>query len=158
MTSKNESAENGAVWERYVVMECRELEKRGHSKVSKNWEAPPIPGTKKPRAKSKPDFSGCLRGGRHVVFEAKSTEEPERFDLKNLAKHQREHLLDAAFLGSVAFVYVVSRANREDRKYIIPVAVIESTETKSVRFDAPGVVEKLERETWFDALVRGGLA
>jgi len=155
MASKSKSREHGAVWERYVVMECGELEKRGHAMVSKNWEAPPIPGTKKPRAKSKPDFSGCLRGGRHVVFEAKSTLEPARFDLANLAKHQRAHLVDAAFLGSVAFVYVVSG---ERRKYVIPLAVIESADAKSVRFDAPGVVEKLELETWYDAIVRGGLA
>ena len=148
---KSKSVAHGEIWERYIRVECAELAKRGQAQVSKNWEAPRVSGTHVKRAESKPDFSGCITAGRHVVFEAKATLEKERFDLKNLATHQRDHLLSASYMGALAFVYVLSG---ERRKYLIPMRLIELSEAKSVRFDVPGVVEKLDGETWLDAAGR----
>jgi penicillin-binding protein-related factor A (putative recombinase) len=148
---KSKSVAHGEIWERYIRVECAELAKRGQAQVSKNWEAPRVSGTHVKRAESKPDFSGCIAAGRHVVFEAKATLEKERFDLKNLATHQRDHLLTASFMGALAFVYVLSG---ERRKYLIPMYVLEAATGASVRFDVPGVVEKLDGETWLDAAGR----
>jgi penicillin-binding protein-related factor A (putative recombinase) len=148
---KSKSVAHGEIWERYIRVECAELEKRGQAQVSKNWEAPRVSGTHVKRAESKPDFSGCITAGRHVVFEAKATLNVDRFDLKNLATHQREHLLTASFMGALAFVYVLSG---ERRKYLIPMCVLEAATGASVRFDVPGVVEKLDGETWLDAAGR----
>ena len=148
---KSKSVAHGEIWERYIRVECAELARRGQAQVSKNWEAPKVSGTHVKRAESKPDFSGCITAGRYVVFEAKATLEKERFGLKNLATHQRDHLLTASFMGALAFVYVLSG---ERRKYMIPMYVLEAATGASVRFDAPGVVEKLDGETWLDAAGR----
>ena len=148
---KSKSVAHGEIWERYIRVECAELARRGQAQVSKSWEAPRVSGTHVKRAESKPDFSGCITAGRHVVFEAKATLNVERFDLKNISAGQRDHLLSASYMGALAFVYVLSG---ERRKYLIPMYVLEAATGASVRFDVPGVVEKLDGETWLDAAGR----
>ena len=147
----NLSRQLGEVWERYIRVECDELDRRGDAFVSKNHEAPPVPGKKTKRAKSKPDFSGVIRGGRHVVFDAKSTLEYNRLDLKNIAKHQLEHLRRCDELGGIAFVYVLSG---ERRKFVVSVSVIDAAKGASVRLDCDQVFEKMPGETWFDVVER----
>lgn len=148
--SKSLSQQHGEVWEAYIAKECAELERRGSALVSKNWEAPKVPGKQVKRSKSKPDYSGCIAGGRHVVFEAKATLEVDRFDLKNLRDHQLKHLTTAAQMGAIAFVYVLAG---DQSKYIIPVSkILAAHGCSSVRFNSGGIYAKRPGETWFDVV------
>lgn len=94
-------------WERLIRQECAVLREEGRAWVDKNWEAPPVPGTHIPREKSKPDFSGFLAGGRHVVFEAKATESETSFDFNKVLEHQYDHLQAADDAGAASFLYVL---------------------------------------------------
>lgn len=146
------SKQHGDQWEAYVRAECKEVHRRRQAKVSKNWEAPKVKGSHVSWEQSKPDYSGYdIATGKHIVFEAKATRSTTRFDLKNLTDGQREHLTDASFAGALAFVYVLTG---DQRKLLIPMRLIESAEGASVNFETEGVVEKYDRETWFDAARR----
>ena len=113
---------HGDQWEAYVGKECKEIEARGWGLISKNWEAPKLKGKHVNREKSKPDFSGVLPGGRHIVFECKATLEKSRFDHKALlTDHQREHLLKAHEYGALAGVYVL---DGQQRKFWIPITLL----------------------------------
>lgn len=110
---------HGDQWEAYVRKECKEIEARGWGLISKNWEAPKVRGKHASREKSKPDFSGVLPNGRHIVFECKATLEKSRFDHKKLlTDHQREHLMTAHEYGALAGVYVL---DGQQRKFWIPI-------------------------------------
>lgn len=114
-------------WERVIRKECHALRAEGVG-VDKNWEAPKIPGTHQPREKSKPDFSGHLADGRHVVFEAKVTKSTTSFDFNLITRSRDENdpgqweVLQAAHdSGAVAFVYVL---DGEGRRWVLPWDVI----------------------------------
>lgn len=51
------------------------------------------------------DYDGVFRG-RSIAFEAKSTRELRRFDLKNIADHQVKYLSKVDKHGGIAFVLV----------------------------------------------------
>lgn len=57
--------------------------------------------------KSTVDFDGVYRG-RPIYFEAKTVKE-KRFDLKNLHKHQMQHLYDANLHGAISFLLIEIR-------------------------------------------------
>lgn len=145
--------QHASLWERYIRQECHALHKAERAMVDKNWEAPRIPGKKIPREKSKPDFSGCLPGGRHVVFEAKATLNKTSFAFSLISEHQAFHLGRAEVMGSVAFVYVLD-GNRD--KWVIPWVVIRSvwTERGSFPFSPLSPFKKQPGETWLDTLGR----
>lgn len=67
--------------------------------------------------KSTVDFSGELRGGQHVAFDAKDCA-GKRIELDRLQTHQLQHLEEIDALGGLAFVLV-----RFERRtvYMIPV-------------------------------------
>lgn len=54
---------------------------------------------------AQPDFKGCIKGGRTVVFDAKFTES-DRITYQVLSDHQRETLLYYFKLGAMSFVLV----------------------------------------------------
>jgi recombination protein U len=166
----------GQRWETYIRRENKMLLDHGRADVSKNWEAPKIPGKHARREKSKPDFSGFLLvgsrmdtvendlwSGQHVVFEAKSTLSKTSWPLSDLKDHQRERLNRANQTGAVAFVYLLSG---ERRKYVVPMDVYEwwaDTDSGSIpfpaRFNPRGVpvldpYEKQRQETWLDTYIR----
>lgn len=114
--------QHGDQWEAYVRQECREIARRGEGQIGKNWEAPKVKGSHASREQSKPDFSGCLPGGRHIVFECKATMHKNRFDCRLLTDHQREHLIACHELGGLAFVYVLDGSQR---KWVVPITAIE---------------------------------
>lgn len=116
--------QHGDQWEAYVRQECREIARRGEGQIGKNWEAPKVRGSHASREQSKPDFSGCLPGGRHIVFECKATLNCSRFDCtpdRLITKGQLEHLRVAHELGAVSFVYVL---DGENRKWVVPYEVL----------------------------------
>lgn len=141
--------QHGDQWEAYVREECREIERRGLGQIGKNWEAPKVKGSHASRAKSKPDFSGVLPGGRHIVFECKATMERNRFDCDRVTEHQMEHLLTAHTYGALAFVYVLDGSQR---KWVVPVTGITG---KSVTLEAVGT-QKDDNELFLDTIRRAG--
>lgn len=54
---------------------------------------------------AQPDFKGCIKGGRTVVFDAKFTE-ADRITYQALSDFQRETLLSYKNLGAMSFVIV----------------------------------------------------
>lgn len=63
------------------------------------------------------DFDGVYRG-RAIVFEAKSTKNPTRFDLCKLPDHQYEHLAKCHKNGAVAFLLV--SFEKQKKEYLLP--------------------------------------
>lgn len=152
MSSKQRK--HGARWESYIRRECKALREAHLAWVRKNWEAPDVPG--RPGVKrepSKPDFSGCVAGGKHVVFEAKATLSTTRFDLDRLATHQANHLDMVYRLGGIAFVYVL---DGELSKWVLPWRTVLSfsEHRASVPFDEVEPCRKVSGETWLDTLER----
>ena len=146
----------GQRWESYIRKECAALKKAGLAQVDKNWEAPRIPGKagKYTRIeKSKPDFSGWAREGRHVVFEAKATQVTTRFDLSLLADHQHRAIVDAGEAGAIAFVYLLSGYGDEAGKWVLPWWLFVDVDGSSIPLDHP-VYLKRGGETWLDAWER----
>lgn len=66
--------------------------------------------------KSTVDYEGIYLG-RAIAFEAKTVNE-KRFDLKNLHKHQMQHLFDAHIHGAISFLLVEIRP--EQKVFYIP--------------------------------------
>lgn len=149
--NKSKQQRNGKRWERYIVLECRALQKAGVAFVSKNFEAPKIPGSHVPREASKPDFSGFLFGGTHIVFEAKSTENKTSFGFALISRGQKKHLALAHKAGAVSFVYVLSG---DDEKFVIPWKQIEDCEKKSLKFSDIDDCKKVKGESFLATLAR----
>jgi recombination protein U len=58
-----------------------------------------------PEEKSSVDFEGVWHG-RSIAFEAKSTRERNRFDLKNIKQHQMDYLKQHQCQGGISFFLV----------------------------------------------------
>lgn len=153
MSSKQQ--EHGRRWEQYIRQECDDLRRAGLAVVRKNWRAPKVPrdGVEARIEPSKPDFSGALRGGRHVVFEAKATLSGSSLDFSRIAEHQWDHLDQADAAGAVTFVYI---CDGRQRKWVVPWwRILEADEERnSYPFGTYPVEEKRTGETWLDTLVR----
>lgn len=146
----NLSQQNGARWEKYIRAECRHLSGAGRAYVSKNWEAPKVKGSHIKWEPSKPDFSGFLPDGRHVVFEAKACMSETSFPFSSIERHQAEHLDLAQKSGAIAFIYVLDGL---DRKWVIPWRAVLVTLTTRKSFplsEEEGAFRKRDPETWLD--------
>lgn len=132
MTSKQQK--HAERWERVIRQECKALREAGSAFVDKNWEAPRVPGSHVPREKSKPDFSGFLSDGRHVVFEAKVTQSKTSFPFSKIEEHQAEHLEAAYRADAVSFLYVL---DGEQRRWVVPFEVVVVLERDSFPFNEP---------------------
>ena len=113
-------ANRGMGFEEQLKWQHAVYEKRGIAKMDKQY----VPSLlvkdgkwAKVIGKSTVDFSGELRGGRHVAFDAKDCA-GRRIDLDRLQTHQLQHLEGIAALGGLAFVLV--RFERRE-VYMIPV-------------------------------------
>lgn len=147
------SRQNGARWEAYIRAECRALANADLAFVSKNWEAPKVRGSEMKWEPSKPDFSGFLCDGRHVVFEAKAMLSPHKsFPFSRIAQHQWDHLTRAHEAGAVAFLYLL----RGDEKWVIPWDHVIQWVDERASFPLTDCTAypKLLGETWLDTFER----
>lgn len=144
---------HGQNFETYARKECNDLRKAGLALVRKNWRAPEVPeeGNHARIAKSQPDFSGVIEGGRSVVFECKATMDTNSWEFSHLADHQAEHLSEAAELGAVAFVYIL---DGDRRKWVVPWRTLVNLDRESYPFGVFESHRKREGETWLDTLER----
>ncbi|MFE5392526.1 Holliday junction resolvase RecU [Bacillus thuringiensis] len=74
-------------------------------------------------SKSTVDYDGVYKG-RAIAFEAKSTENPGRFDLKNIAQHQLDYLETAEKMGAICFFLI--GFTKDQSTFAIPLSVIQS--------------------------------
>lgn len=74
-------------------------------------------------AKSTVDYDGVYKG-RAIAFEAKSTENPGRFDLKNIAQHQLDYLEKAEKMGAICFFLI--EFSKDKSIFVVPLSVIQS--------------------------------
>lgn len=149
--------EHSKIWERYIRQECYALKKAGLAVISKNHEAPTVPGKHIPREKSKPDFSGFLAGaGNHIVFDAKATMSETSFSFHDIQDHQREHLRLAEEFSATSFLYVLDGLRR---KWVLPLQIVRHWEEEgrsSYPFGEDSPFEKRPGETFLDTLWRTG--
>lgn len=107
-------------------------------------------------AKSIADFTGVLKGGRFVAFDAKSLAKPQetwRPDARQA--HQLEYLRSVAALGGLAFYLV---RNGPDEARVVPVTSL--TDAFSVSLAECGVVRRRYGPTpwdWLSVVERGGV-
>lgn len=71
-----------------------------------------------PGKKSIVDFQGVAHG-RAIAFDAKSTRETTRFDLKNVEEHQVQYLMNFREQGGIAFLLV--EFAKLDEVYLVPI-------------------------------------
>jgi recombination protein U len=74
-------------------------------------------------AKSTVDYDGVFKG-RAIAFEAKSTENLTRFDLKNIAQHQLDYLEKAEKMGAICFFLI--EFSKDESVFVAPLSVIQS--------------------------------
>ncbi|MEW9139515.1 Holliday junction resolvase RecU [Bacillus wiedmannii] len=74
-------------------------------------------------AKSTVDYGGVYKG-RAITFEAKSTENPTRFDLKNIAQHQLDYLEKTEKMGAICFFLI--EFSKDKSVFAVPLSVIQS--------------------------------
>jgi len=73
-------------------------------------------------SKSTVDYDGVYKG-RAIAFEAKSTNEINRFDLKNIAQHQLDYLEKAERMGAVCFFLI--EFSKDKSVFLVPLTVIQ---------------------------------
>lgn len=56
--------------------------------------------------KSTVDFAGTVIGGKFVCFDAKQTNQLNRFPLENIHDHQMEYMQEITWLGGIAFIII----------------------------------------------------
>ncbi|MED0988319.1 Holliday junction resolvase RecU [Bacillus nitratireducens] len=74
-------------------------------------------------AKSTVDYDGVYKG-RAITFEAKSTNEINRFDLKNIAQHQLDYLEKTEKMGAICFFLI--EFSKDKSVFLIPLSVIQA--------------------------------
>lgn len=75
------------------------------------------------KLKSTVDYDGVYKG-RAIEFEAKSTENVTRFDLKNIAQHQLNYLEKAEAIGAICFFFIEFSVYKS--VFVLPLSVIQS--------------------------------
>ncbi|MGF9958434.1 Holliday junction resolvase RecU [Bacillus mycoides] len=74
-------------------------------------------------SKSTVDYDGVYKG-RAIAFEAKSTNEINRFDLKNIARHQLDYLEKAEKMGAICFFLI--GFSKDKSVFLVPLSVIQA--------------------------------
>lgn len=111
----------GVRFENLVLAANREYEFKGRALVEKQEVGTKMVNDKLIyTSKGLPDYMGFMKGGRGVVFDAKSTRNKTSFPLANILKreHQLEFLYKAEQMGAAAF-YLIEFAVHE-RFFILP--------------------------------------
>jgi recombination protein U len=94
------------------------------------------------------DYDG-IYNGKSIVFEAKSTKEFNRFDLKNIHDHQFEYLAKCHKLGAISFLLVEFVSHRTT--YLMPFETLECYWTRKLeggRGTQSISIEEFDVHTW----------
>lgn len=117
-------ANRGMAFEQLLDFTNRMYEQQGIALITKRPTPVKILGTNRNgmihgylEKPSTVDYDGTYQG-RSIVFEAKSTKELSRFDLKNIHDHQVEYLAKVDKLGGISFLLVEFAAHQTT--YLLP--------------------------------------
>lgn len=106
--SYNTYANRGAILEDLITYASEQYNRAGMAVINKV----PTPVTVLKdgkgffKAKSTVDYTGTLKGGQFVCFEAKETKQTNSFPLKNIHQHQIEYMRAVEYMGGLAFLIV----------------------------------------------------
>lgn len=82
------------------------------------------------------DYTGLIKGGKAIAFDAKETLSKTSFPLSNIKDHQLHYLSFHRKLGGIAFFLIHFKKLYENKAFIVPISLIEkywnSTGRKSI--------------------------
>lgn len=87
------------------------------------------------------DYTGLLKGGRFIAFDAKQSAIKTRFDIKNIHDHQMNFLRKVNELGGHGFFLVHLYNVHEDKAWIIYPDVVTSWKQKRASIPIEGLEE-----------------
>lgn len=101
-------ANRGAILEDLITYTSEQYKKNGIAVINK--VPTPVTVLKSGKGffkgKSTVDYTGTLKGGQFVCFEAKETKQTSSFPLKNIHQHQIEYMRAVECMGGLAFLIV----------------------------------------------------
>ncbi len=83
------------------------------------------------------DYTGVLKGGKAIAFDAKETQNKTSFPLSNIKDHQLAYLSFHQKLGGVTFFMIHFKMIHKDKAYITPISLIENYKFGNVRKSIP---------------------
>lgn len=164
---------NGDFWESDLIGQCSTLRALNRASVRKLPDPVRIEGRSeggkihgRTVRREWPDFYGVIKGGMCVAFEAKSTEEENRFPLAKLRDtksgdpSQFDLLLDVVKMGGVAFVALRHTPEHTfGADYILPVTIDGllagfTTDRPSLVIDDLGPFLMKPGQNWLDKIIQ----
>lgn len=107
-------SKSGSRFEALIEKACEQYRKEGTAIIYKNSE-PLRPSSKFGKGgmisayyqkKSVPDFTGILKGGQMIMFEAKHVSGKPSIPFSRLQEHQEKHLINFEAMGAKSFVLI----------------------------------------------------
>jgi len=83
------------------------------------------------------DYTGTLKGGKSIAFDAKETQSKTSFPLANIEDHQLAYLRFQQNLGGIAFFMIHFKKMYPDKVFITPISLIEKFIEEDIRKSIP---------------------
>jgi len=100
------------------------------------------------------DYTGTLKGGKSIAFDAKETQTKTSFPLANIKEHQLAYLSFQQKLGGIAFFMIHFKKVYPELAFITPLSLVEKymygNERKSIPFKAFKKKWLIEIENYLD--------
>tara|TARA_Y100000310_G_C20195020_1_gene584249 strand:- start:156 stop:515 length:360 start_codon:yes stop_codon:yes gene_type:complete len=71
------------------------------------------------------DYTGLIKGGRFIAFDAKETKSKTSFPLANIHDHQLNYLEIVEELGGIGFFLIHFTQLYEDQAFVTPLSIIK---------------------------------
>lgn len=71
------------------------------------------------------DYTGVLKGGKFIAFDAKETQSKTSFPLSNIHDHQLKYLEMVEDLGGIAFFLIHFKKLHKDSAFITPISLVK---------------------------------
>ena len=83
------------------------------------------------------DYTGTLKGGKSIAFDAKETHSKTSFPLANIEDHQLAYLSFQQRLGGIAFFMIHFKQVYPDSVFITPISLVQKYLDEDVRKSIP---------------------
>jgi len=83
------------------------------------------------------DYTGTLKGGKSIAFDAKETRSKTSFPLANIEEHQLAYLQFQQKLGGIAFFMIHFKTMYPEKAFITPLSLIEKYKYGNIRKSIP---------------------
>jgi len=90
------------------------------------------------------DYTGTLKGGKSIAFDAKETRSKTSFPLANIEDHQLAYLNFQQKLGGIAFFMIHFKTVYSDKVFITPISLVEKYRDEGIRKSIPFKIFKKE--------------